>query len=59
MDDKLKKVCNDFSKLNDEQKEYIMGIMQALVFAQNTNTQPDNPAAADSMSHNTKRTSVS
>jgi len=56
MDDKLKKVCNDFSKLSEEQKEYILGIMQALVFAQNTNDQTDKPVTAESMSHNTRQT---
>jgi len=32
-DEKLKKVCDDFSSLNEEQQDYILGIMQALVFA--------------------------
>ena len=36
-DEKLKKVCNDFSLLNEEQQEYILGILQALVFANNKN----------------------
>jgi hypothetical protein len=36
-DEKLKKVCNDFSQLNEEQQDYILGIMQALVFAKNSN----------------------
>jgi len=35
-DDKLEKVCNDFSKLNEEQKDYILGILQALVFAKSS-----------------------
>jgi hypothetical protein len=39
-EEKLKKVCNDFSLLNEEQQNYILGIMQALVFAKNSN-QPD------------------
>jgi hypothetical protein len=50
-DEKLKKVCNDFSLLNDEQQEYILGILQALVFAKNTGIQSDSkkagPAAVD------------
>jgi hypothetical protein len=32
-DEKLKKVCDDFSLLNEEQQDYILGILQALVFA--------------------------
>ena len=40
-DEKLKKVCDDFSLLNEEQQDYILGIMQALVFAGNSNNCPD------------------
>ena len=36
-EEKLKKVCDDFSSLNEEQQDYILGIMQALVFAKNSN----------------------
>ena len=36
-EEKLKKVCDDFSSLNEEQQNYILGIMQALVFAKNSN----------------------
>jgi hypothetical protein len=32
-EEKLKKICNDFSLLSDEQQDYILGILQALVFA--------------------------
>ena len=32
-EERLKKVCNDFSLLNEEQQDYILGILQALVFA--------------------------
>jgi len=35
-DEKLEKICNDFSMLNEEQQDYILGIMQALVFAKTT-----------------------
>ena len=31
--EKLNKVCNDFVMLNDDQQDYILGILQALVFA--------------------------
>ena len=39
--EKLEKVCNDFSKLNEEQQDYILGILQALVFAKSTYDKPD------------------
>ena len=32
-EEKLKKVCSDFSSLNGDQQDYILGILQALVFA--------------------------
>jgi len=38
-DEKLEKICKDFSKLSEEQQDYILGIMQALVFAKSTNEQ--------------------
>jgi len=38
-DEKLEKICKDFSILNEEQQDYILGIMQALVFAKTTNNQ--------------------
>jgi len=40
-EEKLKKVCDDFSLLKDEQQDYIMGILQALVFAKTTLSQPE------------------
>ncbi|MCL2805901.1 MAG: hypothetical protein FWD26_08190 [Treponema sp.] len=36
-DKKLKKMCENFSELSDEQKDYILGILQALVFANSAN----------------------
>ena len=41
-DEKLKKACSDFSLLGEEQQDYILGILQALVFAKTTseNSQP-------------------
>jgi hypothetical protein len=36
-EEKLEKVCKDFSLLNEEQQDYILGILQALVFAKSTN----------------------
>lgn len=44
-DEKLKKVCGDFSLLSEEQQDYILGILQALVFAKNTNNQTDGEKA--------------
>ncbi|MCL2759519.1 MAG: hypothetical protein FWD22_04845 [Treponema sp.] len=38
-EEKLKKVCDDFSLLNEEQQEYILGILQALVFAKSASGQ--------------------
>jgi hypothetical protein len=39
--DKLRKVCDNFSLLNDDQQDYILGILQALIFAQTTCNQND------------------
>jgi len=36
-EEKLKKVCNDFSSLNEQQQDYILGIIQALIFAKTVN----------------------
>jgi len=38
-EEKLKKVCEDFSLLNEKQQDYILGILQALVFARSTYSQ--------------------
>ena len=48
-DEKLEKVCNDFLKLTAEQQNYILGILQALVFAQTTsdNSEPGNNREKD------------
>jgi len=40
-DEKLKKVCDDFSLLNEKQQDYILGILQALVFAKSVDNQPN------------------
>ena len=47
-EEKLKKVCNDFSLLSEEQQDYILGILQALVFANaaNNNPEPEKAEAA-------------
>ena len=38
-DEKIRKVCDDFSLLNEDQQDYILGIIQALVFARTANDQ--------------------
>ena len=40
-EEKLEKVCKDFLKLNDDQQNYILGILQALVFAKSTDNQDE------------------
>jgi hypothetical protein len=40
-EEKLKKVCDDFSLLNEDQQDYILGILQALVFAKSSYDQDD------------------
>ena len=44
-EEKLEKVCKEFSMLNEEQQDYILGILQALVFAKN-NDNKTNPEKA-------------
>ena len=41
-DDKLEKMCNEFLLLNNQQQDYILGILQALVFAKNTGKDTEN-----------------
>jgi len=43
-DEKLEKICTDFSKLNADQQDYILGILQALVYAKSAYEQqkPEN-----------------
>jgi hypothetical protein len=50
-EEKLEKVCKDFSSLNDEQQDYILGILQALVFAKNT----CNPSESDKQIQSDKK----
>jgi hypothetical protein len=40
-EEKLEKVCKNFSLLNEEQQDYILGILQALVFAKSTCNLPE------------------
>jgi hypothetical protein len=45
-EEKLDKVCKDFSSLNGEKQDYILGVLQALVFATNE-LGTDRPVEAD------------
>jgi len=48
-EEKFEKVCKNFSLLNEEQQDYILGILQALVFAKSSyNTTQDNQPKPDS-----------
>ena len=40
-EERLEKVCHDFSLLTEEQQDYILGILQALVFARSSYDQPN------------------
>ncbi|MCL1955405.1 MAG: hypothetical protein FWF68_02985 [Spirochaetes bacterium] len=40
-DEKLKKVCDDFSLLSEDQQNYILGILQALAFANSSYNQSE------------------
>jgi hypothetical protein len=52
-EEKLKKVCNDFSQLSEEQQDYILGIMQALVFAKNSGqSEPEKSETSNSVPDN-------
>jgi hypothetical protein len=49
--EKLKKICDDFSLLKEEQQDYVLGIMQALVFAKNTiHAEPGKAETSDTSS---------
>jgi hypothetical protein len=45
-EEKLDKVCKDFLALSNDKQEYILGILQALVFA-NNDGEPEEPGQAD------------
>ena len=45
--EKLDKVCSDFNKLGEEQQDYILGILQALVFAKSANNHEEGLNTAD------------
>jgi hypothetical protein len=58
-EEKLKKVCNDFSLLSEDQQDYILGILQALAFAKSSYNQNDSDNSKNherfSMAENTSR----
>ena len=37
-DQKLKKICDDFLLLDEKQQDYVLGILEALVFAKDAKT---------------------
>jgi hypothetical protein len=44
-EEKLDKACKKFSLLSDSKQDYILGILQALVFAKNEHNQsPEEPS---------------
>jgi len=57
-EEKLKKICDDFTSLNEDQQDYILGILQALVFAKNNSGLTSSAAAnrnqknPENLSHN-------
>jgi len=50
-EEKFEKVCKNFSLLNEEQQEYILGILQALVFAKATYNTPTPDNSVKSNNH--------
>jgi len=44
-EEKLRKVCSDFSLLDEGQQDYILGILQALVFANSSYNQNDSDSS--------------
>jgi len=47
--EKLETVCKNFSLLNEEQQDYILGIIQALLFAKSSfdSTESENKPKSD------------
>jgi hypothetical protein len=42
-EEKLTKICTEFSSLSEEKQDYILGILQALVFANAVENKQDMP----------------
>ena len=40
-EEKLKKICDDFSQLSEDQQDYILGILQALIFSKSSSKQDE------------------
>jgi hypothetical protein len=47
-EEKFEKVCKNFSLLNEDQQDYILGILQALVFAK-SNYNSDNSSKSENL----------
>jgi len=54
-DEKLEKVCKDFSMLSGEQQDYVLGILQALVFAKSASSQNDENQPSDNLIQHEKQ----
>jgi len=52
--EKLDKVCHDFLLLNEDRQDYILGILQALVFAKNSGDQFDSQSESENTVPNTE-----
>jgi hypothetical protein len=52
-DEKLKKACEEFSLLDEDQQDYILGILQALAFARASYKQGESNNTDDHNSINT------
>jgi hypothetical protein len=50
-EEKLNKVAKDFSVLSEDKQDYILGILQALVFANNEGKEKSEPANSYVQSH--------
>jgi hypothetical protein len=46
-EEKLKKICKDFSSLSEEHQDYILGILHALVFAKSAYNQSEDDNSED------------
>ena len=51
-EEKLKKICDDFSLLGEEHQDYVIGILQALVFA---NTTSENSGTVNNIEKKTEQ----
>jgi hypothetical protein len=50
-EEKIDKISKDFSALPEDKQDYILGILQALVFANNEGKEKPEPVNSDMKSH--------